>query len=88
MFLSFSPAISKEKGKLTFELNLILSSNFLSLLAIIYIIFVPWKKGPAWYLKVSPYIYFTFLLINYILLPVFNLTVFLYFTISPKYDLK
>lgn len=53
-----------------------------------FIIFVTWKRGPTWYLRISPYIYFLAMFTNYILLPLFNLGVFLYFTIHPDYDLK
>lgn len=67
---------------------MILVSNYLSLAAITYLIFVPWKKGPEWYLKVSPKIFFSLVYVNYIILPVINIAVMIYFTVNPKYQLK
>ena len=63
-------------------------SNTLSLIAIIYLIFISWKKGPEWYLKISPKIYYTMLYLNYIILPVINIGIMVFFTLSPKFDLK
>lgn len=63
-------------------------SNYLSLFAIIFLIFVPWKKGPALYLKVSPYIFYFMMYLNYVILPLGNIGLSTYFTISPKYNLK
>lgn len=66
---------------------MILASNFLSLFAISYLIFFPWKKGPEWYLKISPYIFFTMMYLNYIILPGLNAALFIYYTVNPNYDL-
>ena len=51
----------------------ILFSNNLSLFAITFLIFVPWKKGPEWYLKISPKIFFVFIYLNYVILPLGNI---------------
>jgi hypothetical protein len=87
-FLSFSPTTRNEKGDLAVQLQIILASNYLSLAAIGFMVFVPWKKGPEWYLKVSPYIYKTMIYLNYVILPGLNFALFLYYTCDPRYDLK
>ena len=51
-------------------------------------IFIPWKKGPEWYLKISPAIFFVLIYMNYVILPLGNIGLSAYFTINPAYDLK
>lgn len=51
-------------------------------------IFAPWKKGPEWYLKISPTFFFILIYINYVILPVGNIGLSAYFTINPKFNLK
>jgi len=52
------------------------------------LIFIPWKKGPEWYLKISPAIFFVLIYMNYVILPLGNIGLSAYFTINPAYDLK
>jgi hypothetical protein len=59
-FLKFTP--TGDNSGLETQLSIIFVSNYLSLLAIVFLIFVPWKKGPDIYLKVSPYIFYTMML--------------------------
>jgi hypothetical protein len=54
----------------------------------LYLTFVPWKKGPEWYLKVSPFIFFGFMYLNYLILPFINIGLMIFFTVNPRYDLK
>jgi hypothetical protein len=49
---------------------------------------VPWKKGPEWYLKISPKIFFVLVYMNYVILPLGNMGLSVFFTVDPKYDLK
>lgn len=77
-----------DKGGLGLQLTMIYISNTLSLIAIIYLIFVPWKKGPEWYLKISPIVFKTMLYLNYTILPIINIGLTIFFTLNPKYDLK
>lgn len=51
-------------------------------------IFVPWKKGPEWYLKISPTFFFILIYINYVILPIANIGLSAFYTINPKYNLK
>lgn len=87
-FISFSPTTRDDKGKLAFQLQVILFSNYTSLLAITFLIFAPWKKGPSWYLKISPVIFFLLMYLNYIIIPGVNAALFVYYTVNPNYDLK
>ena len=57
-------------------------------MCITFLIFVPWKKGPAWYLRFSDKVFFVLLLTNYILLPAINNIVSVYWIINPVIDLK
>lgn len=63
-------------------------SNYLSLFCITFLIFVPWKKGPEWYLKISPKIFLILVYMNYVILPLGNMGLSVFFTVNPKYDLK
>lgn len=67
---------------------MILISNYLSLMAICFLIFIHWKKGPEWYLRFSPKIFFTLMYLNYVVLPVINIGLTVFFTLNPAYDLK
>ena len=67
---------------------IILFSNNLSLFCITFLIFVPWKKGPEWYLKISPKIFFVFIYLNYVILPIGNIGLSAYyFTQFKHYNL-
>lgn len=87
-FLSFSPTTKDQKGDLAFELQTILASNYISLFAITFLIFAPWKKGPECYLKFSPVLFYSMMYLNYVILPLFNFVLFIYYTADPRFDLK
>jgi hypothetical protein len=70
------------------QLKLIISSNIISAFCITWLIFVPWKKGPEWYLKFSDKILYVLLIINYLALPMTNIGVFVYFIIDPVINLR
>ena len=72
---------------MAFQLNIIFYSNYLSLFAIGFLIFCPWKKGPEWYLKYSPVLFFTMMYLNYVILPTINFGLFVYFTCNQNYNL-
>lgn len=57
-------------------------------MAISFLIFCPWKKGPEWYLKISPVIFYIAMYVNYVILPLINIGLFLFYTIDPNYILK
>jgi hypothetical protein len=40
------------------------------------LVFVEWKKGPKWYTKASPIIFFTFVLLNFLIVPIANIVYF------------
>ena len=63
-------------------------STLISLFSITYLIFVPWKKGPAWYLKISHIIVYILLITNYLIIPIANLGLAVFFIVDPIYDLK
>lgn len=51
-------------------------------------IFVPWKKGPEWYLKISPKIFYCMMYLNYVWLPLGNIGLTTFYSANPKYVLK
>ena len=51
-------------------------------------IFVPWKKGPEWYLKFSPILVYILLITNYLLIPAINIGLALFFIVDPTYNLN
>lgn len=85
-FLNFTP--TGDNSGLVLQLQIIFTSNYLSLFAIMFLIFVPWKKGPDWYLKFSPVVFYILMYLNYLILPVGNMVLSAYFTLNPNYDLK
>ena len=75
-------------GKLYWTLKMILLSNMASVFCITFLVFVSWKKGPAWWTNISHYFFFILLLLNYILIPLANIAVFVYYIFDPSIDLK
>ena len=86
-FLYFSPN-GTNQGFLFVQLTIIFMSTLISLFSITYLIFVPWKKGPAWYLKISHIIVYILLITNYLIIPIANLGLAVFFIVDPIYDLK
>ena len=86
-FLYFSPN-GTNQGFLFVQLTIIFMSNLISLVSITYLIFIPWKKGPAWYLKFSHIIVYILLITNYLIITIANLGLALFFILDPSYDLK
>jgi len=73
---------------LELQLQLVFISNIISLLAITFLIFIPWKKGPDFYTKISPGIFYILMYLNYVVLPIGNILMSTYFTVNPNYNLK
>lgn len=70
------------------QLTIILVSNLISLMSISFLIFAHWKKGPEWYLKISHIIFYSLLLLNFLIIPIANLGLAIFFIVNPKYDLR
>lgn len=75
------------QGPLAWQLKLIVASNIISAFCITWLIFVPWKTGPKWYLKFSDKLLYGLLITNYLGLPFTNLIVFVYFIFNPNINL-
>ena len=75
-------------GFLFVQLTIIFASNIISLLCITYLIFIPWKKGPASYIKYSHIVMYILLITNYLIIPFGNLGMALFFIVDPAYNLK
>lgn len=73
-----------EFGFLKVQLDTILAFNVISAISVTFLVFIEWKKGPKWYLKVSPLIFFSLTLLNFIIIPVANIALFLYFCFINK----
>lgn len=80
--------IGNTGGGIEIQLQMILYSNYISLFAITFIIFCPWKKGPDWYLKYSSKIFLAMVYTNYVILPTLNIGLTIFFTLNPNYNLK
>ena len=76
------------QGTLYWTLKMILLSNMASVFCITFLVFVSWKKGPQWWTNISHYVFFILLLLNYILIPLANIAVFVYYIFDPSIDLK
>ena len=64
-------------GDLKWELELLLISNVISTFCLTFLIFVDWKKGPERWLKHSFKLFYVFVLLIYVILPLSNLLIFL-----------
>lgn len=53
-----------------------------------FLIFIDWKKGPDWWLKISPFVFYTMLFSNYILVPIVNIIPAIWVTVNPSVTLK
>ena len=65
-----------------------MSSNVVSVFCITFLIFVDWKKGSQWWLKISPYVCYVMILANYLLIPIVNLIPAIYYLFAPNLVLK
>jgi len=86
-FLYVQPNGTNE-GFLFVQLTIIFVSNIISLICITYLIFIPWKKGPSWYIKISHIIVYVLLITNYLIIPFGNLALALFFIFDPVYNLR
>lgn len=87
LYIFFQPN-DTNSGKLFWTLEVILLSNIISAGCITFLIFVHWKKGPAWWLKISHKVFFILLLINYIIVPGINILISTFYIVTPILDLK
>jgi hypothetical protein len=67
---------------------MIVYSNVFSAICIFWVIFVPWKKGPSWYLRFSDKVFFFMILCCYLILPLTNIGAMIYFIFNPDINLK
>lgn len=79
---------STESDPINFLQVVILVSNVVSACCITFLIFVSWKKGPEWWLNISPYFFFVALVINYLIIPIMNILLSLVLICDPKVNLK
>jgi hypothetical protein len=66
---------------------MIVYSNVCSAICIVWVIFVPWKKGPTWYLRFADKVFFFMILVCYLILPVANIGVMIYLVVLPAINL-
>jgi len=69
-------------------LEVILLSNIVAAFCITFLIFVHWKKGPDWWLVISYKVFYVLLLTNYVILPLINVVISVYYVVYPGIDLK
>lgn len=70
-----------------FQINLIIGSNILSSIAIAFLIFVHWRKGSDWWLKVSLPIFVFVLKLCFLIIPLINVVVTITLIIDPQLNL-
>ena len=66
------------------ELCTIFYGNIISALMVWFMIFIHWKKGSTRWQRISPYIFFIFFYSSYLVIPVVNIAVFLYYVLGPS----
>jgi len=88
-FLFFQPNNVTESGYTKNQLVSILVFNMISVVCITFLVFVEWKKGPKWYTKNSPILFFTFMLLNFIIVPLANIVYFFILAFAvPGFEVK
>ena len=87
MLIFFQPN-GTNTGQLFWSLEVILFSNLVSVFCISFLVFVHWKKGPVWWTKISHVVFFSLLITNYIIIPLANVVIAVFFILDPKIDLK
>ena len=87
LFLYIQPN-GTNSGNLMFLLKSILISNFFSLTCITVIIFVHWKKGSDTWKKYSYYGFRILILLNYVVIPIWDIVVCSIVFGLPQYTLK
>ena len=75
-------------NQLQFQQLLILVSNYINTLFIAILIFVSWKKGPAWWTKISPYLFFALLVFVYFVVPFLNVVLAMALILFPNINLR
>jgi len=76
------------ESPLFFVLTLIVISNVLGAFAIFSLVFIHWKKGQDWWLKISPYLFGFLLFFVYLIMPVTNIIVIVAVMIDPNIKIK
>jgi hypothetical protein len=76
------------ESPLFFVLTLIVISNMLGAFAIFALVFIHWKKGQDWWLKISPYLFGFLLFFVYLIMPVINVIVISSVMIDPNIKIK
>lgn len=75
-------------NQLQFQLNLITGSNYINTFFIAILVFVSWKKGPTWWTKISPYLFFALLMFVYFVVPFLNVVLALALILFPDINLR
>jgi hypothetical protein len=52
------------------------------------VLFVNWKSGPEWWVKIGPKVYWGWAIIAYVIVPLINITVFTIFLATPNNGLN
>lgn len=60
-------------GILDKQLEVILYSNYISVICTFTLIFVPWKRGPKKWVKYAPYLFFFLMITVYSIIPIANM---------------
>ena len=63
-------------------------SQYIALISVSILIFRTWKTGPEWWVKIAPKLYYSLLIVVYLILPSLNILVELSAAISPKIKQK
>ena len=82
LFLQYS----REIKELNIGLDVIYYSNIVSTICTTVLLFVHWKKGSKCYRKVSPCIFLTLTLINYLVIPIANIAMSFTLMFSDNYN--
>lgn len=66
---------------------MIVISNLLGAAAIFVLVFIHWKKGADWWLKISPYLFGSLLFFVFLIMPLANIIVAVILIITPNISL-
>lgn len=65
------------------QYRIILACTLIGSVSCFMFIFVPWKKGPEWWVRFSPYLYYSLVHLVYVVIPIGNIFYTLFIWIDP-----
>lgn len=84
MNLLYNPFLWTTDKSAVQDLRIITYASNIALICFACVLFVNWKSGPEWWVKIGPKVYWGWALIAYVIVPLINILLFTIFLAAPK----